>query len=1023
MRKKIFIVSLLALLINSTAFAQNIKITGKVTDAQGEPLIGATVKVDGGNTATLADIDGQFAIEASKSQKLIISYIGYYPKIVSLNNGNNQTIILDPNSKEVDEVVVVGYGVQKRSDIATAVSSVNVEDLAKSGSSQILQSLQGKVSGVQVMSSDGSLSGNMQFRVRGVNSITGGTQPLFVIDGVPMPVQPISSTTENISNNPMLGLNPNDIAAIEILKDAAAAAIYGAKGSNGVVLITTKKGEASSKPKFAIGITTGLDFMPSSNLKTLNPEEYAYKMRKYGTYDSPNLIKFWDDVIENKGWTDPSVHKWLDEITQTAHKTEMNASMTGGTKGMTYMLSASYLNNTGVIRRSKFDRFTSRLNLTQQLGKKGSLGLNSSFSTSKDKNPTTDWSQSGVVLNALQRSPFLFYPGFSTIMNYSNVNIMSPLVAVEQVNISNKYDELNANLWFAYNILPSLTFNTSGAYRRYTVNSTREWGSDTWFGQSEQGRMELSNREENSWVWEARLQYNKIIKKHSFSVMAGFEASKWWSKYMYTMATNFEDMAQGIYGINKGLITYAPLYPYDSNKMVSWISRATYNYADKYIVNASLRIDGSSKFGKNNRYGYFPALSLAWRASNEEFIRNIQFISNLRFRASFGMTGNNQIPSYQSLSQLADNKVVFDGNTVEIGRYPINVTNDDLKWESQKQFNFGFDFAVWRNRLQLTADFYYKRIDDMLLQVNIPSTSGYINAWKNSGSLENKGMEFQLTAHWLRGPLQWFTDFNISFYKNKLRSLDNNQYQQFYNRGLNAKITNDVLLRVGKPVGIYYGYISDGVYNNANEVLNGNPGANLKEGELKVVDLNHDGIINAYDRAPIADVNPSHTGGIGNTLKWKNFDLYCFFRWSYGNDVINGNAYYLQGATNINNIMKNINNEVWSTTDPTRNFPLSGAGTWSEGIMRSDLVEDASFLRLQTLSLGYTFPNKVLHKLNLSKFRVALTGSNLWLWTRYSGFDPEANTGTSTVSRIAPGMDMSPYPRPRSVALSLEIGL
>lgn len=1023
MRIKILLLMLLFLCVGMTATAQNPTVTGKVTDAQGEPLVGATVKVDGTKNATVTDIDGLFSIAAKKSEKLTVSYIGYQSRSVTIDRMQNLTIVLDASLNEMDEAIVVGYGLQKKSDIATAVSSVNVEDLAKSGSSQVLQALQGKVSGVQVMSSDGSLSGNMQFRIRGVNSITGGTQPLFVIDGVPMPVQPVDETTSGLSNNPMMGLNPNDIASIEILKDAAAAAIYGAKGSNGVVLITTRQGQASAHPKFAFGLTTGLDFMPSLPLKTLSPEEYAYKMRKYGTYDSPNLIQFWDKVIENQGWNDPSVHKWLDEITQTAHKTELNASMQGGSKGLTYMLSAGYVNNSGVIRRSRFDRFTSRLNLTQQLGDKASVGLNSSFSTSKDRNPTTDWSQAGVVLNALQRSPFLFYPGFAGIMNYSNINIMSPLVAVEQVNINNKYDELNSNLWFSYNILPSLTFNTSGSYRRYTVNSTREWGSETWFGQSEQGRMELGSREENSWVWEARLQYARTLGRHSFSFMGGFEASKWWSKNLYAKATNFEDMLQGIYGINKGLVTYAPSYLYDSNKMVSWIGRATYNYYDKYIMNASLRVDGSSKFGRNNRFGYFPAVSLAWRASNEEFIRNIEFISNLRFRTSFGMTGNNQIPSYQSLSQLGDNKAVFDGNTVEIGRYPTNITNDDLKWESQKQFNFGFDLAVWQNRLQLTADFYYKRVDDMLLQVNIPSTSGFGNAWKNAGSLENKGMEFQLTAHWLRGPLQWSTDFNISFYKNKLLSLDEGQYQQFYDRGLNSKITSDVLLRVGRPVGTYYGYISDGVYNNDTEIRNGYPGANLKPGELKVVDVNHDGVIDAYDRVPIADVNPTHTGGIGNTLRWKNLELYCFFRWSYGNDVINGNAYYLQGATNINNIMSNINNEIWSSDDPSRNFPRSGAGTWSEAVMRSDLVEDGSFIKLQTLSLGYDLPHTLLRKLNLSKAKVVLTGSNLFTITRYSGFDPEANTGVSAVSRIAPGLDMSPYPRPRSVSLSLEIGL
>ena len=371
---------------------------------------------------------------------------------------------------------------------------------------------------------------------------------------------------------------------------------------------------------------------------------------------------------------------------------------------------------------------------------------------------------------------------------------------------------------------------------------------------------------------------------------------------------------------------------------------------------------------------------------------------------------------------LENNKVVMHGSTVEIGRYPSNVTNDDLKWESQKQYNIGFDFGVLDNRFSITADFYYKRIDDMLLQVNIPSTSGYTKAWKNAGSMENKGMEFAINANWFKGAFNWSTDFNISFYKNKILSLDKGQYQQFYDRGINAKITSDVLLRVGMPVGIYYGYISDGTYNNDTEVINGYPGPNLGLGQLKVVDVNKDGVIDSNDRTPIADVNPKHTGGIGNTFSYKGFDLYAFFRWSYGNDVVNGNAYYLVGTTSINNVLKSVYKDVWSANTPTNNYPLYGRGTWGESVLRSDLVEDGSFLRLQTLTLGYTFPAKLTGKMGLSKMHIALTGTNLWLWTRYSGFDPEANTGYGTVARLAPGLDMSPYPRPRSFSLSIELG-
>lgn len=1022
MKRKVLLSTLFLILHFTVALAQQVTISGQVLDEKSEPLIGATINIEGTTNAVITDLEGKFTIKVLPSEKLVISYLGYKPKTIAIGKNRRFDIILDPSVTEMDEVVVVGYGSQRKSDIATAVASVNIKDIVNSSSTQTLQALQGKISGVQIIPTDGSLSSGMTFRIRGVNSVTGGTQPLFVIDGVPMPTQQITNEDTETVNNPLLGLNPNDIESMEILKDAAAAAIYGAKGANGVVIITTKRGTASTKPKFTFSLTGGLDMNPHIPLEVLSPEEYAKKMLDYGTYDSPNLINFWQNVVDNKGWNDPSVHKWMDEITQVAKKYETNASISGGTKGTTYMLSLGYLNNTGIIKRSAFDRFTSRLNLNQEVNFKINIGINLSYSTSKDKNPVSDWSQSGVILNALQISPFLFYPGLADIMNYSNINIMSPLVAVDQVDINNRYSELNGNIYFNYKILKDLTFSTSASYRQYSMDQNKLWGSDTWYGQSERGRMEISNREENSWVYEARLQYAKSIKKHSFSLMGAFEASKWSMKDVYNKATNFEDMAVGIWGIDKGLVTYAPKYMYDSSQMVSFISRGTYTFDNKYVLNASLRVDGSSKFGANNKYGYFPAVSVAWRASEEEFIKKYDFISNLRVRTSFGMTGNNQIPSYQSLSQLENNKVVMNGNMVEIGRYPSNVTNDDLKWESQKQYNVGFDFGVLDNRFSITADFYYKRIDDMLLQVNIPSTSGYTKAWKNAGSMENKGMEFAINANWFQGDFSWSTDFNISFYKNKILSLDKGQYQQFYDRGINAKITSDVLLRVGMPVGIYYGYISDGTYNNDTEIINGYPGPNLGLGQLKVVDVNKDGVIDSNDRTPIADVNPKHTGGIGNTFSYKGFDLYAFFRWSYGNDVVNGNAYYLVGTTSINNILKSVYKDVWSTQTPENNYPLYGRGTWGESVLRSDLVEDGSFLRLQTLSLGYNFPTKVTRKMGLSKMRVAVTGTNLWLWTRYSGFDPEANTGYGTVARLAPGLDMSPYPRPRSFSLSIELG-
>lgn len=1017
------IINILILLFSIPMLAQKVNISGVVVDENQQPLPGASVTIEHAQKGTATDFDGRFSLEVTPTDKIVVSYIGYQAKTIVVGKTRTFKVSLDPEVTQMEEVVVVGYGTQRKSDISTAVASVKMADIAQSSPSQVLQALQGKVSGVQIISSDGSATSGLTFRIRGVNSITGGTQPLFVIDGVPMPTQRVTNTNQDVATNPLLGLNPSDIESMEILKDAAAAAIYGSNGSNGVVLITTKKGKELAKPKFNFSYASSIEMMPSIPLKVLSAEDYAHKMLNYATWDNAPVTQFWQRIIAQKEWQNPAVKDWLQEVTQTGTKNEANGSIMGGTEQTRYMLSVGYMNQEGLIKRSAFNRFTSRLNLSQKINSKVNAGINLSYAVSKDKNPVSDWSQNGVVLRALQTSPFLYYPGFSTLMSYPNIRTMSPKVAVDQVDINTKYNELNANVYLSYQVLKDLTFNTSASYRLHTIGQDRFWGPDTWFGQSERGRMELSNRNENSWVYEARLQYSKSIDKHYFSVMGAFEANKYSTDYTYNKSTNFEDTKQGIWGINQGLVTYAPLYTYDGNQLVSYISRATYSYNNKYVANASLRADGSSKFGKNNKYGYFPALSLAWNAHEEDFIKKIESISNLRFRGSFGMTGNNQIPSYQSLAQLAKNKVVLDGNKVEIGRYTSNIANDNLKWESQKQYNIGVDLSLFKNRYSLSTELYYKRIDDMLLEVNIPSTSGFQKAWKNAGSMENKGLEVSLNAQWLReGDFKWTTDFNISFYRNKILSLDEGQYQQFYDRGINSKIKSDVLLRVGMPVGIYYGYVADGVFHNQNEVDNAQPGPNVALGGLRVKDINADGVIDTNDRVPVANVNPLHTGGIGNTFSYKGFELYAFLRWSYGNDVVNGNAYYLTGTKNIDNITQSVYNNVWSAQHPERNFPLFGGGFWAENAFRSDLVEDGSFLRLQTLTLSYNLPKTVIDPYKLSKLRVGVTGTNLAIWTRYSGFDPEANTGYGTIARLAPGLDMSPYPRPTSVLFSVELG-
>lgn len=1015
---KKYSVFLLFSLFSLLSYAQVKDISGVVVDDEtGEPLLGVTIMIKGTSKGSITDLDGNFSLKASKNDVLVFSYMGYKDYIEKIGDKNVLKISMKQDAVLIDDVVVVGYGTQRRSDISTAVASVNMNDAKRSGVSQALEALQGKVSGVQIISNDGSPSGGMTFRIRGTNSLTGGTQPLFVIDGVPQPISTDEQT--QATTNPLSFMNMNDIESIEILKDASAAAIYGADGSNGVVLITTKKGQVG-KPKFSIDVKYGFNQCPNPLVETLSPKEYA-EMQVYRAEQGVKTdIEKWKDVLATGKYNDPQyAHNWFDEILQSSYRQEVNASMSGGTDKQTYMFSVGYMNNDGLLNNSGFKRFTTRLNLSQKVGKKIRISTNLSYANTIEDNPITDWSQNGVFIKAMNTNPYLGYISADDTESQDYLSL-SPTVYVNERELVRNNNELSGKLEFEYKILKDLTFTTSYSMRKGINKSTSYWGPNTWYGKSEQGRIEFNFDDNLNWTYEARLNYNKTIKKHSFGAMLAYEAKRMNETKFYSKTTNFEDISLGIYGVSGGVVTFAPTYTYGDNSTLSYIARANYTYDNRYVFSASVRRDGSSKFGKNNKYANFPAVSAAWRVDQEKFLKDIKWISSLKARASFGVTGNNQFPSYQSLAMLYTSKVPFDDSTVELGKVTGNIANDDLRWESSKQYNFGIDFAVFDSRLSLTADYYYKKITDMLMEVNLPATSGFDKAWKNAGSMKNEGVEFAVNAVIFDGAFRWQSDFNIAFNKNKILSLDEGQYTRYFTR----KFSNDVLLQVGQPLGIFYGYVKDGIYNTEEEIMNSPVDAAAKLGGTKFADINKDGVIDQNDRTIIGNTNPIHTGGWGNTFSYKGFELHAFFRWSYGNDQINANMFELNNmmGAGSRNVLKSSYYNAWTPEHPENNsigFVYNDKGLSN---MTSEAVEDGSYLRLSTLSLSYDFPKKLVSKWHLSALKMTLTGTNLWLLTRYSGFDPEANTGWGTVARLSPGYDQSPYPRPRSYMISLNLG-
>jgi len=996
------IILFIAIFFASVLHAQTINIRGTVTDTSNETLPGVSITIKGTQTGTVSDANGNYSIRAQRGNVLEFTFVGMVKQSVTVGKQNVINIQMAADAINLDEVVAIGYGIAKKSDLTGAVASIKSENLTNSKVGTVTTALQGLAAGVQVTTGSVKPGGDASVVIRGVGSLRAGSEPLYIVDGIPV-------------QGGLQDLSSGDIESIEILKDASSASIYGSRGSNGVVLVTTKKG-TSGKAKISLNASFGTQRMLNKQ-DLMNAQQY---------YELVSIAQ------PNYKWTSEELRllsrgestDWQDAVTQNGQYQNYNFSISGGKNDIQHFLGVDWYDQKGTIKNSSFNKLTVRYNMDAKLNKWLRYGVRFNVIESKLMNINEEADSGyGTMFSAISSQPTA--PIYTEDGEYFDGFLNTRANPVAIVDLLDKATLKSRFVGSAYiEIEPiknlKLRSDNGGELVFYKVNTYEDGRMGQHYTAG--GHANVMSNKKRYWQTENTATYSfDINKEHQLSAMAGFSASR--TDYEEVTADSKKLSSILKYYNLQGAEEHGPNSSYAvPSSLVSFYGRFNYNFSNRYLATLTMRGDGSSRFAPGHRWGFFPSLALAWRASEEEFIKKFDFISNLRVRTSFGMTGNNQIPSYQSLSQLENNKVVMNGSTVEIGRYPSNVTNDDLKWESQKQYNIGFDFGVLDNRFSITADFYYKRIDDMLLQVNIPSTSGYTKAWKNAGSMENKGMEFAINANWFKGAFNWSTDFNISFYKNKILSLDKGQYQQFYDRGINAKITSDVLLRVGMPVGIYYGYISDGTYNNDTEVINGYPGPNLGLGQLKVVDVNKDGVIDSNDRTPIADVNPKHTGGIGNTFSYKGFDLYAFFRWSYGNDVVNGNAYYLVGTTSINNVLKSVYKDVWSANTPTNNYPLYGRGTWGESVLRSDLVEDGSFLRLQTLTLGYTFPAKLTGKMGLSKMRIALTGTNLWLWSRYSGFDPEANTGYGTVARLAPGLDMSPYPRPRSFSLSIELG-
>ena len=1053
MRKLITILVGFALSFSTLCLhAQSLTVKGQVKDAAGIPLIAVAVFEDG-NTAngTLTDFDGNYSIVLSSSKSVVVfSCLGYNEIKEQAAGRTVINVVMKEEQLSIDaaEVVSVGYGSVTRRDLTGSISKVDMDGMMKATVTNFDQALTGKVAGVVVTTSDGSLGADANITIRGNNSLTQSSAPLYIIDGFPTE----SSMASSIS--------PSDIESIDILKDASATAIYGARGANGVIVITTKQG-VEGKPKInfsaswtgntlanKVDLMNGVEFVKlqsemskvfgSSNTYLRNADgEEVYTPESYATVPSTD----WQDMI------------YRDSFTQN-----YNVSISGGSKesGNRYNASFSATDQDGVIVNSNFQRYQGKLNFQQKIGKKVTFDLMANYSRA-----ITNGVSPTVAQNTSSASGWLMYSvwGYRPVTPLANADTEGTIVddildaGASSSNdyrfnpaktVRNEYrktivDYLNASAGLTWEILEDLKLKITGGY---TLNNRiREEfnGTETYTGYpgspSGKGINGLIYRyDQRTWLNENTLTYTKrFARKHNFQFMGGFTMQGETYTYNGIISEQMSTEALGLNGMHTGNYQKVVPWQYDWT-MMSGLFRVNYNYKYKYYVTASFRADGSSKFPIGNKWGYFPSAGLSWNFNREDALKDKTWLSNGKLRLSWGLTGNNRTTTpYDYYSQIANQTgvdsydYVFNGQVVQ-GYYPSNMANQKLRWETTEQWNAGVDVSFFESRIKFTADWYLKDTRDLLLQATIPASSGYTTAMMNVGSMRNKGLEFTLDLV----PVQkknftWSMNFNIAMNRNTVTALTADQYSLLskvtWDYGFNSQYP--YITQVGKPSGMMYGYIYEGTYKQdefvGNVLKSGVPymssvGRNqTRPGDPKYKDINADGVIDDNDRTVIGCGQPLHTGGFGNTFNFYGFDVNVFFAWSYGNDILNANRLIFENGSKQNLNLFASYSDHWSSANPDSDMPRIGANGMS--VYSSRVVEDGSFLRLKNFTVGYTLPRRVLRKLHFDTMRVYLSADNLFTITGYSGPDPEVSTRNSV---LTPGFDWSAYPRSRSLTAGLS---
>lgn len=1057
---------LVLMFLSISMVAQKVPVSGTVSDQTG-PVIGASVIEKGTTNGTMTDNDGHFTLTVSKGAVIEISSIGYKTQEITVGAQTNFTVTLSEDNEFLDEVVVVGYGSMKKSDLAGASVSMKESDLKGSIISSLDQSLQGRAAGVTAVTTSGAPGSSSSIRVRGQATINANAEPLYVIDGVI--VQGGGNTGADFGLGDALGngkvstisplstINPADIVSMEILKDASATAIYGAQGANGVVLITTKHGK-SGEAKFSYDGMVAMS-RQAVRLNMMNLREYAQyynEMIEEGDIDETNPYYATPSLL-GKGTN------WQDEIFRTAWQHQHQLSAQGGSDKVQYYVSGSYMDQQGTIIGSNFNRFSVRTNLDAQLKKWLKLGVNATYAITNDNLKLADSNQ-GLIYYSLTTIPDI--PVYDVNGNYSSTiregyTSPNPVALAMMDEILLKRKKLSGNIYAELTPIKHITWRTELGFDMGESDANR-YKPMIDLGGWVRSQNSISYQKNSNYFWQLKnyLTYANQWGKHSVTAMVGQEC--WESRWNYLSGSNTDLPSDEVHNVALATGTPSISSGFGSSAMASFFTRETYNYGDRYLGTYTYRYDGSSNFGPKNRWAGFHSVALAWRFSNEKFFEPVKkVIDNGKLRLGWGQTGNSSIGSYAWGAAITRMP-----SALGMGFRPSNIPNTSIRWESQEQYNVGLDLGFFNGRLNLTVDAYYKRSDDMLMSMQLPSymgtqgnVSSKLQAPKgNYGSIENKGLEITLDAH----PVQlknfsWDSNFQISFNKNKLLSLSDTENATLVGYGQWGDVV--CVSEIGKPLYNFYGYKVEGVYKDLDDIQNSakpakypsdgvfSRGNTVWVGDIKYKDVDENGIIDERDRTDLGSPLPKFTFGWTNTFRYRNLDLSIFLNGSYGNKVMNYNSLtlthmnstwtnQLQGVVSKRARLEPIDPTIvyadgskWfdhidnvRVKNPGTKIPHTSINDPNDNDRISDrYVEDGSFLRIKNITLGYTFPKALLNKAKIENLRVYVNIQNLYTFTKYTGYDPEVGASTQDSSGLTYGLDNGRYPSPAMYSFGLNI--